>query len=89
MTEREQEMIDEIMDNFDFDKVQRVMECINWKWVGHGVPDAYTLRQEARQLLKESVKRNQSISTGGFLVKKSKGMISLSFLVEDWHEEYE
>ena len=32
------QMIDDIMDNFDFDKVQTAMEALDWQWAGKGVP---------------------------------------------------
>jgi hypothetical protein len=48
------QMIDDIMDNFDFIKVQNVMFALDWKWAGIGVPTLDQLINEARQLLKTS-----------------------------------
>ena len=44
-------MIKEIMDNFDFDRVERAMEALNWKWRGQ-TPTLYDLREEAERLLR-------------------------------------
>lgn len=38
LTEKQQEIVDEIMDNFDFEKVHKVMVALNWGWHGNGVP---------------------------------------------------
>jgi hypothetical protein len=45
------EMIDDIMDEFNFAKVQNVMNHLNWKWLGEYVT-IEMLREEARRLLK-------------------------------------
>ena len=45
------EMIDDIMDEFDFAKVHMTMDYLGWKWVGEAV-DIDMLRKEARRLLK-------------------------------------
>ena len=50
------QMIDDIMDNFDFIKVQNAMFALDWKWAGIGVPTLDQLINEARQLLKTSAK---------------------------------
>jgi len=46
------QMIDDIMDNFDFIKVQTVMEALNWQWAGKGVPSIKQLKETAVYLLK-------------------------------------
>ncbi len=44
-------MIKDIMDEFDFDQVERAMEALNWKWRGE-TPTLYDLRKEAEHLLR-------------------------------------
>jgi len=44
-------MIKEIMDEFDFDRVERAMEALNWRWRGE-VPTLYDLRETAERLLR-------------------------------------
>ena len=45
------QMIDESIDEFDFNRVQRAMDYLNWKWVGESVT-VDMLKEEARRLLK-------------------------------------
>jgi len=44
-------MIKDIMDEFDFNKVERTMEALNWKWLGE-IPTFYDLRETAESLLR-------------------------------------
>lgn len=46
------QMIDDIMDNFEFDKVQTAMEALDWQWAGKGVPSIKQLKETAVYLLK-------------------------------------
>lgn len=72
-----QSLIDEVMDNFDFHKVHKVMKCLNWSWAfSNGVPEIYELKEEARRLLNECLydviqhaEDTWSIATGGFKVR--------------------
>lgn len=80
------EQIEEIMDEFDFDKVQRVMKFLDWKWFGaeDGIPRVAELRREARRLL-NGVQNRSYIATGGFVARKDKfGRLSLAFEVTSW-----
>ena len=45
------QMIDEILDEFNFAKVQNTMDYLGWKWVGEYVT-IEMLREEAERLLK-------------------------------------
>jgi hypothetical protein len=44
-------MIEDIMDAFEFDKVERAMEALDWKWRGQ-TPSIEDLREEAERLLR-------------------------------------
>jgi hypothetical protein len=48
-------MIDDIMDEFNFAKVQNAMFALDWKWAGIGVPTLDQLRNEAHRLLKGAI----------------------------------
>lgn len=67
-----QDYIDEVMDEFDFDKVLKVMKFLKWKWAfeeGGEVPsNTATLRRCARRLIKDAFK-------------------SLDTRTEDWNDE--
>ena len=47
-------MIDDIMDEFNFARVQNVMDYLDWKWVGEYVT-MEMLRNEAERLLRGAV----------------------------------
>lgn len=51
-------MIDDIMTEFDFDKVHQVMNCLDWKWAssGHTAPPISELKKVARTLLLSAAK---------------------------------
>ncbi len=44
-------MIEDILNEFDFDKVERAMEALDWKWRGQ-TPSIEDLREEAERLLR-------------------------------------
>lgn len=46
------QMIDNIILEFDFIKVQSAMEALDWKWAGIGIPTLDGLRNEAHRLLR-------------------------------------
>lgn len=52
-----QQLIDEIMDNFDFNKVAKTMQLLNWEvYMGgdlenRGIPDEPSLRKDARNMI--------------------------------------
>ena len=93
----QQDKIDDIMDNFDFSKVETVMKATNWTWVStHGVPVEHELRKQARELLK-SVSQyyvselgfRYAISTGGLKATKYyDGELELEFIVAKWDTGY-
>jgi hypothetical protein len=89
MTLKEKKIIEEILDNFDFQKVKKVMDALDWVWVScDGVPDIYDLRKESRRLLKEVIKtKSYQIGTGGFVASYYYGELSLEFVVCKWYEE--
>jgi hypothetical protein len=95
MTPKQQVAIDNIMDYFKFEQVQKVMESLNWEWVAseEGIPTVPELRQEARRLLKMAFEEKTNISTGGFHVKYESDedgeFIQLLFAVEEWYEDVE
>jgi hypothetical protein len=83
------------MDNFDFERVEKVMDCLNWKWgcIEGQVPDIYEIRRFARQLLADTIiglchlieDKSFSLCSGGFVAKSYRdGSLSLSFIVEEW-----
>lgn len=72
MTDKDRELIDYVLDTFDFSRVANVMTHLNWTWHStDGVPSEYELRQAVRRELKQMIARNvysdhAIMSTGGF-----------------------
>lgn len=71
-----QDDIDDLIDNFDFDKVETVMQALDWKWSNGdktlSVPTIPRMRKTARNILREAAKmaiqtkQGYSVATGGF-----------------------
>ena len=67
-----EEAIEDLLDKFDFNKVQIAMTALNWKWAiaEDGIPTIYELRKTARKLLKDAFESGVTeVSTGGFTAK--------------------
>jgi len=90
------EEIDEILDNFDFEKVKKVMDALEWKyWDSQDshvtIPE---LRKKARELLKtvyckSTFSDHWCAGTGGFEAERwmypgdTKKYLYLKFIVEE------
>lgn len=83
------EQINDIIDIFDFAKVEKVMHFLNWKWRGE-MPTQYDMRKKARELLKSCYSKNHEFcGTGGFTARmykisdvKDDVRFELSFYIE-------
>lgn len=71
-----QTRIDEIMDWFNFEKVNTAMTALNWVWSGcDGVPDIQYLRNHVRKAMKHTFnevvggKTKSAYITGGFNIQ--------------------
>ena len=88
-----EEQIEEIMDYFDFGRVAKTMEVLNWRWASSdGVPNEGELRRTARQLLRAVAKEgpDSHTGTGGFYARNDKwNCLSLDFVVSGWRCEPE
>lgn len=78
------EKIEQIMSEFDFEKVAKAMASVNWTWwdTAPQTPSVDRLRSTARSLLEGCVRGDEpthSISTGGFYARKENGELSLDF----------
>lgn len=95
---RELEIIEDILDEFDFTRVQQVMEALDWTWFESGVspaevPTLGKLRKKARFLLKECMNVPEfSTATGGLWASKKtfdgEPYYRLQFVVASW-DNYE
>ena len=88
----EEQIIEDILDKFDFAKAQQVMECLQWAWhdAEHGVPTIGQMRKRARSLMKSCIGHDKYVTaTGGFHVRKEtfegQPYYQLQFVVEEWN----
>lgn len=84
--------IKSILNHFDFNRVKKVMDVLNWKWASscskNGVPDIDEIRGLANRLLIDACIEKTNISTGGFrAVYDDNGdgdpYVGLEFIVEE------
>ena len=77
-----QKQIEDIMDEFNFGEVRKVMESLEWTWSETGcIPEEYDLRKSARKLLKHAAEMidesldvsGGSTATGGFYATSKAG----------------
>ena len=90
--------IDEIMDELNFDRVQKTLEFLGWEWVGteEGVPREAELRKQVRSLMEQchqqSLKYQKDWSTGvgGFNVRYfyEGDFFQVEFRLTHWTTEY-
>jgi hypothetical protein len=86
--------VKEIIEEFDFGKVQDVMTYLDWKWWDE-VPTMGKLMVRASEMLEEvyseceSNKKEYTISTGGFfaeaLYMEDSVKLSLKFVLTEWN----
>jgi len=90
-------ILDEIMDEFDFEKVKIVMDALDWQWAyakaKNGVPTLDEIKQAAANLLwslaTDPDPENTIHATGGFRAERDfsnpeNPWMRLSFEVTDW-----
>jgi hypothetical protein len=52
----EEKMIDEIIQEFDFERCYNVMNTLNWQWAGTGIPNINMLKESAINRLRTAIK---------------------------------
>ena len=84
MTDEEKaKKVDEVLDDFDFQKVYQVMELLDWKWIDKW-PTMRQLIKKAEELLYDVLNNDDLISTssGGFMAGIDNEELYLYFIVE-------
>jgi hypothetical protein len=95
MTDSDFDAVDEILDNFDFDKVKQVTDLLNWQYFNvEGQLEVRDLRKMARKLLRDTVQKldkedGYNTGSGGFYVHGFKDFgnkyLELKFCVTEWN----
>ena len=75
ITEHQSELIEDLLESFNFEKVHIAMTALNWRWANVAeenlefgtlsVPTIERMRRSCRNLLYRSIK-DQSVGSGGF-----------------------
>lgn len=88
---RAEKLIDEVMREFNFERVSKTMQSLDWRWSitsGGRIPSLVEIRTLARQLLLDAIERKGLASTGGFEASYSETPVvpslKLRFIVEEW-----
>ena len=81
--------IDDIIKNFDWEKVHEYMTHVNWQWFkSNAVPTIEEMQQEVRRMYRDAKeKKLRFISTGGFTLFRNDHEYWLLFAVTDWITE--
>ena len=93
LTLTKEEHIKNIIDNFNFNKVNKVMKFLNWTWVGSSKsPSISQLKEKATELLNEvcdDYGDNEyidfaSLGSGGFEAIRYEDHLVLEFNISEW-----
>ena len=86
-TIKKEKHIQYIIDDFDFEKINKIMVALDWKWYDNGkfyIPTENDLKKCARRLLSDVCLYDCDImSTGGFCAKRKDDYLRLEFIVEE------
>lgn len=95
-----EQMVTDVMEDFDFDRVHKVMENLDWRWTIENdertVPSTYRLMKKAEHLLRETAayygdKEFHAIGTGGLMASLDGGVLALQFILTETtadHRDY-
>jgi hypothetical protein len=91
------ETIENILDEFDFNRVHKAMAALEWHWAtaDDGIPSLGELRRQARSLLEDVYNENTSpffmAGCGGFEATRTmeagdlNKYLALKFIVAEWN----
>lgn len=82
--EEKAKLVDNILNDFDFKKVLKVMRFLDWKWRGK-TPTLSQLRREAERCLYTTLNTENCMwcGTGGFMAYIDEECLGLNFRVEE------
>jgi len=89
-----QDILDEIFEDFDFEKVEKVMIFLDWKWASYHyesnrVPTIEKMKEHVVNLFNSyyenvvgELTEHSGITSGGFTLRYQQGKYILDFVVE-------
>jgi hypothetical protein len=101
LTKGEQKMVDDILENFNFQKCHDVMTILKWSWATVGIPSIDDLKQSAVEKLQtailgvkdKEVHEHYYVSSGGIKASAYKNrynrvvMLHLEFVLTEWDSD--
>lgn len=91
------DQIDDIIYNFDFEKVHKIMKILKWRWFIGGelvIPSVQQLVKQARKLLFRAATETTTVELGGFKAtakykysEKDILCLRLEFILERYYNE--
>ena len=85
------QQIKDILEEFDFERVEKAMKVLHWKYSTSDfkeyIPDIQELKKTAKECLERAVKF-QSSENGGFLATNSGGVLNLYFVLEETMNDF-
>ena len=57
MAKKKNDMINEIIANFNFERVNKAMTALNWKWIDRGIPNTEELKKSAIERLESAIEQ--------------------------------
>lgn len=79
---------EQILENFEWEKVYQTMKALDWTWYmkdgKDGIPSIDTIQQQAQRHLVSTYKTGYSCSSGGLYSRWRDDALELLFIVESW-----
>lgn len=82
--EKHQMMISNILNEFDFERVNKTMVCLDWGWLNKGVPSIDDLRFSARERMDSAIKLCLKDGTPNQLYFSCSGGLKASAMKNDY-----
>lgn len=83
------DLVDKVVRRFDFERVHKVMQLLNWKWNlprGFEVPTIDEIKDHAKAWLVMAAPKKPDfvIGSGGFYAYRLESGLELQFVLEEW-----
>jgi len=78
-----EKMIEDILENFDFEKCYLTMKALKWVWVGRGIPTIEDMKISARERIESAIRgvldKENRLSSSNYYFSSSGGLKATAF----------
>jgi hypothetical protein len=78
-----EKIIEDILENFNFDKCQSIMNTLNWEWVNTGIPTVDDLKMAAIKRIYNAIEglldKDNRLSSSNYYFSSSGGIKATAF----------